>query len=63
MPLQSQHKCDVKQFIKVSCFTVYVILKCCVYSSVVPGVVNITGVTCEPSNLINQCNVEWNVSV
>ena len=34
-----------------------------IYSSVVPSVVNITDVSCEPRNLINQCNVGWNVSV
>ena len=33
-----------------------------IYSSVVPGNVNITDVACNPRNLINQCDVGWNVS-
>ena len=40
------------------------ILKCCMYIySLVPGVVDITDVTCDAVNLINQCSVRWNVSV
>ena len=33
------------------------------YSSLAPSNVNITDVTCEAVNLINQCDVGWNVSV
>ena len=31
--------------------------------NVEPGDVNITDVTCNPVNMINQCTVSWNVSV
>ena len=31
--------------------------------NVEPGDVNITDVTCNPVNMINQCTVRWNVSV
>ena len=31
--------------------------------NVVPGDVDITDVRCDAVNLINQCDVEWNVSV
>ena len=33
-----------------------------VYFSLVPDSVNINDVTCNPRNLINQCDVGWNVS-
>ena len=39
----------------------YIEILCIHY--VVPGVVNITDVRCGAVNLINQCNVEWNVSL
>ena len=45
------------------CSYMLIILKCCAYSSLVPDVVNITGITCDAVNSINRCNVRWNVSV
>ena len=41
-------------------------IECCMYIrtySLVPGVVDITDVTCDVVNLINRCTVRWNVSV
>ena len=37
--------------------------KCGMCSSLAPGNVNIIDVTCDAVNLINQCDVQWNVSV
>ena len=54
---------DIEVRIHQSSLYVLYMLKCCVYSCVVPGMVNITDITCEAVNLINLCSVGWNVSV
>ena len=56
----------VATYIRIYVHNIMYLWKCYIrmyiYSSLVPGNVNITDVECNPRNLINQCDVRWNVS-
>ena len=55
--------CTVLKAVHIYIHHLLYVHKCGMCSSLAPANVNITDVTCDAVNLINQCDVQWNVSV